>query len=357
MALFSFKKGRSKKRKVKIRFDAILALLAISLCFTFFQSSGGSPQRAREHKPALAYKLEASNQTKASPEANSSAITTDIPAAKDSKKLCFLMLNARRYFVPADIQRSRYAKPSKPKKERQAVAEVIASASPDIVGLIEMGGEASMQELRKRLSALGEDYPYFAVLEPSHSDLSIGLLSKHPIINDHSKAQYKLLEKQRKHMLRGIFDVLVEVKDGRQFRFVGVHLKSRVSKDTAAATSLRSREARTLAMYLQKTMRQQAKLPLLVFGDWNDNPNDASLKILTQGISAATALTRLDPVDSHGLAWTIYYAAGRSYHTFDQIYINDVLKERRRWAKKSGVVDIPASKKASDHRAVWCELR
>lgn len=356
MAFFSFKK--KKNRKVKIRFDAILAFLALSLCYSFFQSSGGFEQRVQELKPALAYMLEeAKAQDGDLMQESSSTVTTMLPAAKDSKKLRFLMLNARRYFVPADTQRSRYAKPPKPEHARQAVAEVIASASPDMVGLIEMGGAASMQELRKRLSLLGEDYPYSAVLEPSHSDLSIGLLSKHPIIKDNSQAQYKLFGNQRRRMLRGIFDVLVEVEDGRQFRFVGVHLKSRLSRDAAAAASLRSREARTLAMYLQKTMRQQAKLPLLVFGDWNDNPNDASVKILTQGISADSALTRLDPLDSHGLAWTIYYARGRSYHTFDQIYINDVLKERRRKARKSGIVDIPATKTASDHRAVWCELR
>jgi len=348
-------------RKRKIRFDALLLILSISIFFGFFHSSGGCVALIEEQHSAVSiYKddIEATEiENQGSNKVKSTSATRAFPAAKDSTKLRFLMLNARRYFISADLPRTHYSKPSKYEWSREAVAEVIASASPDIVGLIEMGGTASMKDLAKRLAERGELYPYCAVLEPRHSDLSIGLLSKHPIIKDNSQAHYKLFGNKRRLMLRGIFDVLVEVEDGRQFRFVGVHLKSRLSKDASAALSLRTREARTLAMYLHKTMQNQPKIPLLLFGDWNDNPNDASLKILTQGITSKSALTRLNPHDSHGLAWTLYYARGRSYHTFDQIYVNDVMKQRRRKAQKSGVVDIPATKKASDHRAVWCEFR
>ena len=149
----------------------------------------------------------------------------------------------------------------------------------------------------------------------------------------------------------------VQVKDGRRFRITGAHLKSRVGDNPAAAASLRAREARTLAMYIQRVVRRQPKMPLLVYGDWNDGPSDASLGVLTQGLSRDAALTRLDPEDSRGDKWTLYYKAGREYCTFDQIFVNSTLRHRRGRKSESGIVDIPASRSASDHRAVWCELR
>ncbi len=269
----------------------------------------------------------------------------------------FLMHNVQNYFVPGEQARSRYTNRHKPEQSRQAVAEVIAEAEPDIVGLIEIGGPLALRDLQQRLRLLGCDLPHSRILLRLGEDRALALLSKYPFVCDMSQANYGLYGQQRRCMLRGILDVTVRVEDGRMFRIVGAHLKSRVADDEDAARSLRSREARTLAMYLQQTMRRQPKMPVLVYGDWNDGPTDAALGVLSQGVSKDASLSRLSPQDTDGDEWTLYFKAGKEYYTFDQIYVNSTLRSRRGRGCKCGIVDIPAAKQASDHRAVWCDVR
>jgi endonuclease/exonuclease/phosphatase family metal-dependent hydrolase len=193
------------------------------------------------------------------------------------------------------------------------------------------------------------------VLPRQGEDLALALLSRHPIVQDHSQENVKLHQQKRSKMLRGILDVTVRLDDGRLFRIIGAHLKSRVSDNAGAATALRKQEAYTLAQHIQHIARSQNGMPLLVFGDWNDSPSDAAPQILLQGLSKDSALRRLTPKDSRGEEWTLYFKRGKEYCIYDQIFVNPTLRERMRG--QGGIVDIPAAAKASDHRALWCDLR
>ncbi len=276
---------------------------------------------------------------------------------KSGPAVRFLMLNAENYFVEGEQQRSRYINKPKPEEERDAVAQVIASAAPAVIGLVEIGGPLALADLQQRLRAAGLEYPHSRVLTRGGEDRALALLSVYPIVRDDSRADYGLYGQHRRRMLRGILDVTVQTDDARFFRIVGAHLKSRAGDDAAAAAALRYREAHTLALYLCTAMQTQPNMPMLVFGDWNDTPSDASLRLLEQGVSRQSALRRLKPRDSRGEEWTHYFRRGNSYHTFDVILVNSPLRKRMKSRDASGVVDIPAAEKASDHRAVWCELR
>ncbi len=310
----------------------------------------------QQESSPVAIKTEAAAEMPAEMEVSEVAPDTE-SMPKSGPPVRFLMHNVQNYFVAGEQSRSRYVTRPKPERSRQAVAEVIASAKPDVVGLIEVGGPVALRDLQARLRERGCDLPHSRILLREGEERALALLSRYPIVQDSSKANYGLYGQQRRRMLRGILDVTVRVEDGRMFRIVGAYLKSRVADDAEAAQSLRAREARTLAMYLQQVMRSQPGMPVLVYGDWNDGPADAALGVLTQGVSAEAALQRLSPEDSGGDVWTLYYKAGREYFTFDQIYVNNVLRSRRGRACKSGIVDIPAAKAASDHRAVWCDVR
>ena len=280
-----------------------------------------------------------------------------MPTADKCEPLTFLMLNAHNYFVREEDQRSRYTLTMKSEESRNAVADLIVSAQPEMVGLIEMGGPKALADLQNRLRARGMNYPYARVLARKGEDRALAVLSMHPIVQDHSRADCNLAGSKRQKMLRGILDVTVKVGDSRYFRIVGAHLKSRVAKDADAADARRAAEAKTLAFYLQKEMRNQPKMPFIVYGDWNDGPADDSLKVLKHGISKDSALTQVKAKDSRGQSWTIYYPAEDQYSVFDQIYVNSVARSRRGRKCESGVIDTPAAAQASDHRAVWCEVR
>lgn len=280
----------------------------------------------------------------------------EVPAA-DKDSVRFLMWNVKNYFVDGEPRRTAYQLYFKPIAARDAVADVIVQSKADVVGLVEMGGRVALEDLQARLRARGRDYPYSFVLERQGDDRSLALLSLYPIVRNESVAQCALYGNQKKRMLRGILDVEVALEDGRHFCFVGAHLKSRVAEDQAAARSLRAREARTLAMHVHERMRQENALPIVVFGDWNDGPSDESLGVLSQGIAASSALYRIDPRDKTDAAWTIYYAPQKEYYIFDQIYMNKRMYDRLSSPRSMGIMEDSLKKKASDHRAVWCDLR
>ncbi len=332
------------------RSDSLLAMLVFVLAALIMAYCGGNPEALRivqgEEPIAAETASEALEPT-----------VSDVALPKAGAPVRFLMHNVANYFVAGEQQRSRYVLRPKSLKAKEAVADLIAHARPEIVGLIEIGGPVALADLRQRLAARGLDYPYYRVLTRQGDDRALALLSRHPIVQDHSRANVKLYGEQRRRMLRGILDVTVRLPDERLFRIVGAHLKSRVSDAPAAAAALRAREAHTLALYLREVMRRQPNMPIAVYGDWNDGPADASVAILNQGTSPASALTRLKPADSRGESWTLYYKGGNEYCTFDHIYVNKVLEKRMGRKGRSGIVDIPAAAHASDHRALWCELR
>lgn len=267
----------------------------------------------------------------------------------------FLMQNVQNYFVAGEQQRSRYVTKPKSEAERAALVKSMAELRPDIIGLVEIGGPVAMQDLRLRLEEAGLSYPYFRVLVRNGEDRALGVLSRLPIVADASRANMPLEGQSNRKMLRGLLDVTVRAEDGRLFRILGVHLKSRVGDDPAAAQALRNKEARTLALYLQREMKFSPKMPLLVYGDCNDTPEDGAVKQMVQGASAASSLWRLSPTDSHGEEWTHHYRRGKTYYVFDHIFFNKVLRKRVKSRPVCGIVEQGEAE--SDHRALWCELR
>ena len=358
----------AKKKGLKrvFRADLMLITLVLSCVYLLVGKFGGEEARPiweelvdNSNAATAAHDFGQADNSCVSPmtDAQVNAQLADMPPAAKCKPVRFLMINANNYFVKEDTQRSRYKLTIKKEESREAVADVIASAAPEIVGLIEIGGPHALTDLQQRLKKRGLHYPYTKILLRSGEDRALAILSMHPIVQDHSRPNCNLLGNKRQKMLRGILDVTIKVGENRYYRIMGAHLKSRVSDDPAAATARRTLEVRTLAMYLQQEIRKQPMMPILVFGDWNDGPADPSQKILKQGVSKDSALTQVKAEDSQGQTWTIYYATGQEYSAFDRIYTNSVLRSRRGRSCDSGIVDIPVSHEASDHRAVWCELR
>lgn len=352
----------ARRRKLP-RKDALLVFLVLLVAGLLVERFGGDDTILRWLGAPPAVQQEAYVPVLGAPELSAEVAHTaplqqqvDIAAIpKPGKPVRFLMQNVQNYFVEGEAYRSRYVLKPKPGDSREAVVDVIAEAEPQIVGLVEIGGAVALQDLRRRLVARGLEYPYFRVLPRQGEDRALAVLSVHPIVQDHSQETVKLHQQKRRKMLRGILDVTIRLDDGRLFRIVGAHLKSRVSDNAGAAASLRKQEAYTLAQHIQHIARTQKGMPLLVFGDWNDGPTDAAPQILQQGLSADAALRRLSPRDSRGEEWTLYYKRGKEYCIYDQIFVNPILRKRMRG--QGGIVDIPSAAKASDHRALWCDLR
>ena len=267
----------------------------------------------------------------------------------------FLMFNVQNYFVDTEEARSAYQQTPKSEQGREAVAEVIASAQPQVVGVIEIGGPKALMDLQQRLEKRGLRYPYSKVVMRQGEARALAVLSQYSIVCDASVADFSL--HGGRTMMRGMLDVTIQTEDARQFRLLGVHLKSRFDDNAESADELRRSEAYAVATRVRDILKQQPDMSLLVFGDWNDSPADASVQVMVKGISNDSSLKRLRPKDSRGENWTLHYQSGHEYCLYDHMFVNKRLAERMNKAHACGIVDILPSAKASDHRALWCELR
>ena len=344
---------KEKAKELLKRCDFLLIILTVLTSILLYHYFSQDGQESRTDEKMIPIALQGSDKAQ-----EDDREEVDAPLPKPGNPVRFLMYNLQNYFVQKDPQRSPHHRSFKPVAEREAVADNIAAAKPQVVGLVEIGGRAALQDLANRLAARGLNYSHGYVLERCGEDRALGILSAFPITANHSVAEQKLVGRTDKRMLRGLLDVTIATPDHRRFRIVGVHLKSRVANDPEAADAQRNREARTVAEHVHRVMKKHPNLPLLLYGDWNAGPTESVLSILTHGIAKGSSLRRLTPCDSRGESWTLYYRANNEYCTFDQIYVNSVLYRRMGHSAGMGVVEGHDKRKhSSDHRAVWCDLR
>lgn len=342
------------------RTDSLLLVMVLLIAVLGRSYWGGKGEVGQSAPAVVMLPAEEDTEMRAAGEAPAEepGIPPVLPAKKKGEPVRLLTYNVKNYFVAGEPQRSRYVLRPKPESARECVAEVIASAAPQVVGLVEIGGQQALADLQARLARRGVELPHAFVLERMGEDRALGILSRWPLVENHSQRDYGLFGNHRRKLLRGILDVTLRTDDGRQFRVMGAHLKSRVAENAEAAAALREQEAQTVYDYARRQQLLQPKVPLVIFGDWNDTPADPAVRVMVQGGKReATTLSRLSPRDSRGEEWTHYFRSGRQYYVFDQLFVNGVLRARIQPRKGCGVVDIPAAERASDHRALWVDLR
>ena len=165
------------------RADVLLILLALLLGGMLMLRYGSMP----EHVPM---------QTVPPPAPQPAAQETPVPARRKlpeaGSPVRFLMYNVQNYFVVGEKSRSRYMNRAKSRKSREAVAEVIAAGKPDIVGLIEIGGEKALEDLRGLLTKRGVEYPHAVLVAREGEDRALALLSRFPIVRNDSRADFPL---------------------------------------------------------------------------------------------------------------------------------------------------------------------
>ncbi len=337
-----------RKRTARKGSSVIAALIVLCAVLIYAFAEWGGVMPAPEHASAAP----------ALPRYDGPVERVTMPAAGAPVRL--MTMNACNYFVPDDVQRSNFTVKFKPIEAREALADLVAQAKADILGLSEMGGEKAVEDLQRRLKRRGIDLPYCVMVMRKGEDRGLALLSKYPIEANNSVENMPLNasgDERAGMMLRGILDVTVKVPDGRMFRLMGVHLKSRVRRSSNADTDeVRRKEAYAVRDYLNGVMNAQEGMPLLLYGDFNDGPGNHSVKIIGGAYGTPQYMTRLKPKDSRGETWTFYYDDDDIYYVFDLIMVNDLLKKRLGRKSQRVILDSPAAKKAGDHRGIWLEL-
>jgi len=245
---------------------------------------------------------------------------------------------------------------SKPESEKKAVIDLIMKQQPDVLGLAEVGTEADLADIQRRLKAAGLDLPASHVASGTDDVRRLGFLSRFPIV---AKAKPKVttfeLHGRTYGINRGILDVTIE--QGKvPYRFVGVHLKSKRESEEIDQAQMRIHEAELLRRHVDGVLKNDPDARLVIYGDFNDSRNSMAIKTVMGSYGSDNSLMPIRLRDSRGHSWTHCWEYEDIYSRLDYVAVSDALKSEVNF-KGSCVIDDPLWEKASDHRPLLVVFR
>ena len=215
------------------------------------------------------------------------------------------------------------------KLDLQRIADVINAQHPDLVGLQEVDRGVKRTEGRDEIAELAKlttmNYAFAHNLDYQGGQYGVAILSRFPIgAIDHRKYENKR-EAERRGMIRVEVDV-----GGKTINFVTTHLDYQYEDG-------RVFETEQLLEFLSAQ-----KAPVIVAGDFNDEPTGTAHKLMVAGFEDAWMRSR---AQGDGLS----YPADRAVKRIDYIFTR---RSDRTRAKKVWVVNTLAS----DHLPVVADL-
>jgi endonuclease/exonuclease/phosphatase family metal-dependent hydrolase len=270
--------------------------------------------------------------------------------------LRFLAYNVENWLIMEDRYDFDTRKSSKnapkPEKERASVISIVASEKPDVFGVCEIGAKTDLLEIQASLKAAGLDLPHMHFTGGQDTTRHLGILSRYPIITTAEPAEkvYKLNGKDYQ-MQRGILDATIKTPDGRSWRFLGVHLKSKRDVEDGDQEQMRINEAQLLRKHIDSIIAADPKARLLCYGDFNDTRGTSTIRIVTGPNNSPRNMMPIGVKDSRGLYWTHFWAKEDVYSRFDYIFVSQDLKNDVSF-QDCKILDPENWNDASDHRAV-----
>jgi len=239
----------------------------------------------------------------------------------------------------------------KPEAEKQALVKLLATQSPDVIGLCEIGETGDLKEIQDALKAAGLDLPFSHYVGGSDPVRHQGLLSKFPITSTAKPAETEFKMSGRTFGInRGILDASIHV-GGKPYRFIGVHLKSKREVKDVDQEEMRIHEARLLRRHVDRILQADADARLVVYGDFNDTRPSKAFKTVTGSYNDPGYLTAIPAKDSRGEAWTHFWELHDIYSRIDFITVSRALRREVDF-QASHIIDDPTWNDASDHRPV-----
>jgi endonuclease/exonuclease/phosphatase family metal-dependent hydrolase len=277
-------------------------------------------------------------------------------AAKD--RVVFMAWNVRNYILePAKGDDGQLEAPPKTEESIAAVVATITKASPDVLGLGEIGTRRDLADLQKRLKSAGLDLPHSTWVDGADQSRHLALLSRYPLtsVRHETDAGFVLGGLPRK-IQRGILDCTVQPRPGFDLRVIGAHFKSRRIVPDFDEAEFRRQESLVLRRHTETILKADPSTRLLLFGDFNDAKNSPAVSGLLGRPGSDTAMTLLPLTDSLGDSWTYRWEESDEYSRVDFIMVSTKLRalvDRRR-------SHLPRSRdwhKASDHRPLVLTMK
>ncbi len=253
-------------------------------------------------------------------------------------------------------------RPAKSAEARTRIREAIRRLNPDVLALQEIGSRNALLELRTSLKREGQDYPEWEFVTGHDTNISLAILSRHPIVGrrPHTNENF-LLRGRRYQVSRGFAEVDIRVHDQYTFTLINAHLKSRRPSIYADEAELREQEAIRLRAIIDARLRANPRANLVVAGDFNDTRDSPALRqVLGQG---RTRLVDTRPAERNGddapsanprweprrVTWTYFYGVEDTYDRIDYVLVSGGMAAE--WDRNATyVLAMPNWGVASDHR-------
>jgi endonuclease/exonuclease/phosphatase family metal-dependent hydrolase len=282
---------------------------------------------------------------------------TPTTEAASSEGLRFIAYNVENWLtMDRYVDRKNLKGAPKPKAEKAAVIGLLARHAPDVIGLCEIGEATDLAEIQEDLKAAGLNLPHSHYTGGSDPTRHLGLLSRFPIISTAKPAESEYqLAGQTFAINRGILDATVQAR-GKNYRFIGVHLKSKRDSEQGDQEAIRLNEARLLRKHVNTILAGDADARLIVYGDFNDTRATPAIKAITGNYNDPTYLTAIPAKDSRNQAWTHHWALHDIYSRIDFIMVSRGIQSDVDF-QAAKIIDDADWDKASDHRAILAIFR
>lgn len=278
----------------------------------------------------------------------------EAPAAVEAEKpaFTFLAYNLKNWLTMSRYVDGKRTRSGKPEDERNAIINTILVDEPDILGICEIGSAEDLEQFAAQLKEAGLDYPHIEHAHGADSHRTLALLSKYPFSKTDSQSELGyMLNDELWVISRGILDATVETPLG-EFRFLGVHLKSKREIPEADQAQIRLNEAMLLRQRVVEILRKDEATRLVVYGDVNDTRKSEAVREIIGRRNSRLGLEIIDAKDDRGTTWTHHWAYQDIYSRLDWIFVS---RETMKFIteEKSRLLYEPEWRIASDHRAIY----
>jgi endonuclease/exonuclease/phosphatase family metal-dependent hydrolase len=262
------------------------------------------------------------------------------------------------------VEEANGSRPAKSPEAKAKVRESMRALRADVLAVQEIGGTNALLELRTALAAEGLDYPHWEHVRGWDTNIQVAVLSRFPIVarRPHPDQSY-LLRGRRFHVSRAFAEIDIRVTPAYRFTLLTAHLKSRRQSPLADEAEMREQEAALLREIIDKRLKSNPRVNLVVLGDFNDVKDSRSTKTILGW--RGTALVDTRPAEKNGdsprsltsgfaprtVTWTHHYGKEDTYSRIDYILLSSGMA--REWdAAGTYVLTIPDWGLASDHRPI-----
>jgi endonuclease/exonuclease/phosphatase family metal-dependent hydrolase len=266
------------------------------------------------------------------------------------------------YNLESYLDQPTTTRPAKSAESRAQIRQSIRMLNPDILALQEMGTLSALMELRDSLKQEGLDFRFWEYVQGFDTNIHLAVLSRFPITasRPHTNDNF-VLGRRRFQVSRGFGEVEIQVNPHYAFTLITAHLKSKRTSADADEAEQRREEARLLREKIDVRLALDPAANLVVLGDFNDNQDAPSTKLVVgrgkgklidtrpaernEDGGAGTDTSR----NSRAIYWTHYYPKEDLYARIDYILLSSGMA--REWVRSGTYIpSIAAWGVGSDHR-------